>query len=306
MAFAGKNALRESYQGHYATVAAHSERWGQFSAWARDEHGIRDATQITRDLITEYGREIADRVSGGGMAVSYAQNLISSVNVTMEAMRGDRAIRVSPSATIGEHRSAVRDTAPASMDRERVAAAAADLRNRGLDRQALVLESARNLGLRSREGVMLDYKQAVREAERTGTVNITQGTKGGRGREVDRHVPAVSQRAMATLQRGATLQQQLGGRNLIAPGETMKSVSNSLRTEQVRAVFAEHGLRGYHDARAAYASERYQQITGHPAPAVAGHRGAGKAEDREARQVIAAELGHGRTDVVAAYVGSSR
>lgn len=303
MAYAGKNALRDAYQGRYATVAAHGERWGQFSQWAK-EQGIRDATLITRDTVVEYGQELSDRVSGGEMSTSYAQNLLSTVNVTLSAMRGDNAIKVSPSAMVGE-RTGVRDSAPSAMDRSTVSAAAADLRDRGLERAATVLEAARDLGLRAKEAVMMDYRAAVKEAERRGVVDVREGTKGGRGREVERLVP-VSERAMETLRAGAALQQETGGRNLIEPGGSWKSVNDSLRSEPVRAVMAEHGLAGYHDARAAYASERYQQITGHQAPAVAGIREVGKEADREARQVIAQELGHGRTDVVAAYVGSAR
>ena len=66
-------------------------------------------------------------------------------------------------------------------------------------------------------------------------------------------------------------------------------------------------LRGYHDARAAFACERYQALTGDPAPVVTdGQRKADREADGQAREVIAVELGHGRTDVVAAYIGSAR
>ena len=136
-------------------------------------------------------------------------------------------------------------------------------------------------------------------------MDVREGTKGGRGREVERPVH-VSECAMATLQRGAELQQELGGRNLIEPGGSWHQVNDSLRSEPVRAVMEVHGLQMYHDGRAAYACDRYQEITGHPAPTVAGSREASKEADREARQTIARELGHGRTDVVAAYVGSAR
>ena len=55
-----------------------------------------------------------------------------------------------------------------------------------------------------------------------------------------------------------------------------------------------------------YACKRYRQLTGAAAPAVAGRRDVDKTTDRAARQVISRELGHGRIDVVAAYVGSAR
>lgn len=304
MAYAGHHALREAYQGHYATVAAHSERWGQFSAWAKDQD-IRDARNVSKEIVTQYGRELGNLVTREILSVSYAQNLVSSVNVVMETLREDRTIRVSPSAVVGEQRTNVRDIAPSSMDREKVARAVDDLRYQGLDRQAMVLAVARDLGLRAKEAVMLDYRAAIREASKTGKVNITEGTKGGRGRDVDRLV-SVSERAMQTLQRGAALQAELGGRNLIAPGESWKSVTDALRSEPVREIMGDHGLKMYHDARAAYACDRYQQITGHLAPAVAGQREADKSVDREARQVISGELGHGRPDVLVSYVGSAR
>jgi hypothetical protein len=65
-------------------------------------------------------------------------------------------------------------------------------------------------------------------------------------------------------------------------------------------------LKGFHDLRAAYACDRYQALTGHPAPVVAGERAAAKGDDMAAREVLSAELGHGRVDVVSAYVGSAR
>jgi len=304
MAYAGHHALREAYQGHYATVAAHSERWRQFSIWAKGQ-GIKDAKDVTRETVIQYGREVSERVAIGERSVSYAQNLISTVNVVLEVLRDDRAIRVSPSAVIGEKRTNVRDSTPASMDREKVARTVADLRYQGFKRQAVVLEVARDLGLRAKEAVMMDYRSAIREAEKTGFVDVREGTKGGRGRDVERLVP-VSDRAMQTLQRGAALQTEYGSRNLIAPGENWKSVTDALRTEPVREIMQDHNMKMYHDARAAYACDRYQQITGHLAPAVIGRRGADKPVDRMARQVIGGELGHGRPDVLVSYVGSAR
>jgi hypothetical protein len=58
--------------------------------------------------------------------------------------------------------------------------------------------------------------------------------------------------------------------------------------------------------RAAYACERYQQLTGVAAPIIAGERMVDKEDDKSARQVLAHELGHGRVDVISSYIGSSR
>ncbi|MCP5002065.1 MAG: integrase, partial [Hyphomicrobiales bacterium] len=126
--WAGKNALADRYgSGHYATRAAHVERWGQFVSYAKAE-GIKDARAMTHEVIVAYGECLAGQVDSGTMAVAYAQNLLSSVNVILETMRGDRQLRVSPAALVGKRRH-VRDTAPAGLDRARVNAATAALRD---------------------------------------------------------------------------------------------------------------------------------------------------------------------------------
>lgn len=302
MEYAGKNALRESYGGgHYGTVAAHSERWGQFSAWAK-ENGIKDARDVTKEAVERYGSTLSERVGQGKMAVSYAQNLLSSVNTTMTAMREDDRVWVSPSTLVGE-RSSVRDVAPLAMSREAIQTCAAALREDGHARAATVLETARELGTREREGVMLDYKSALREAVETGKVSIEDGTKGGRSAE--RQVLATPT-AIAALERGAALQTELGGRNLISPAESYSQVLQEL--DAARDAIAAHDQRGFHDSRAAFACERYQQLTGTPAPVNSpeGRVTADRVTDRAARQQIAYELGHNRIDVVAEYIGGTR
>jgi predicted DNA-binding protein (UPF0251 family) len=67
----------------------------------------------------------------------------------------------------------------------------------------------------------------------------------------------------------------------------------------------DYGLTKIHDLRAAYACERYRQLTGAAAPVVAGRQTVNRTIDRTARQTIAQELGHGRIDVVSAYIGGT-
>ncbi|MGB5337959.1 MAG: hypothetical protein WBO06_02565 [Gammaproteobacteria bacterium] len=67
-----------------------------------------------------------------------------------------------------------------------------------------------------------------------------------------------------------------------------------------------YGLEKIHDLRAAYACERYEQLTGSQAPVIAGDRRVSRVDDHKARDVIALEMGHARRNVVATYVGSSR
>ncbi len=68
----------------------------------------------------------------------------------------------------------------------------------------------------------------------------------------------------------------------------------------------DHSLNKFHDLRAAYACARYETLTGHAAPVVAGRRIADRKTDDQARQTIAQELGHGRMEVLDSYIGGTK
>lgn len=302
MAWAGAQALQDRYgDGHYATVAAHTERWGQFADWAKTMQGIRDARDVTPETVVAYGESLAEQVRQGTLAVSYAQNLLSSVNVVLEALRGDRAIRIAPARLVGE-RSHVRERMPAGLDRTVVQQCVQSLRAEGQDRVAAVVELARDLGLRKREASLLDARAALRQAETRGEVNVTAGTKGGRGHQVERWVP-VSERALGSVRRAAAVQGT--SRNLIPDDQTWRQWNDHLHHAWA-AARARHGLEKLHDLRAAYACARYLALTGRPAPVIAGRRMVDAGADRHARMTIARELGHARIDVVSAYIGGAR
>ncbi|HNP65697.1 MAG TPA: hypothetical protein PKH39_17325, partial [Woeseiaceae bacterium] len=133
MEWAGKQALRKQYgNGHYGTVTGHAERWRQFVTWCRNERDIRDARQVSSEVVRDYGRTLREKVDAG-MSPAYAQNLVSSVNVVMQAMRDDRQIRVAPAALVGP-RSRVRSDPPAGLDQRVVRQCADQLRQNGHER----------------------------------------------------------------------------------------------------------------------------------------------------------------------------
>ena len=135
----------------------------------------------------------------------------------------------------------------------RVNAAAAALRDRDQARVASVVELARDLGLRFREASLLDVREALAQARELGRINITAGTKGGRGREVDRWVP-VSESALQTLESAAALQQD--SRNLIPPTMSYRQWRDHAYAVW-RTTTNQYDLSGFHDLRAAYACDRY-------------------------------------------------
>lgn len=293
--FAGRNAIRDRFGGgHYGSVRAHSQRWGDFASWAR-EHGIRDARRLEREHLRSYGRELLAR----GLGVATIQNRLSTVNTTLEHMRGDRSLRISPSEIAGR-RVNVRHVAPATYDRAIHERAISALERAGAHRAAAVLDLARATGMREREAIRADLSRLTREAKRDGRINIKEGAKGGR--TAPRWVPA-SKAVRGALER-AHAASPTGSRNLIAPHE--KYTDARATVDGARGTLREAGVPGFHDARAAYAAERYREITGAEAPVIAGGRQVSKEIDRGARDKIMHELGHSRRDVGVSYLGSSK
>ena len=92
-------------------------------------------------------------------------------------------------------------------------------------------------------------------------------------------------------------------RNLLARDESYAAFLQQT-VLPARETLHGHGLKGFHELRAAYACERYEQLTGHAAPVNGGRCNyINRDIDQQARQQISLELGHKRTDVVSAYVG---
>lgn len=280
----------------YSTAATLSDRFAVFASWAR-EHDARYLEYVDRDKVTEYGQGLAEKVKAGEMTPAYAQNLVSAVNSVMSLVTHGQWESVSPTRDCGiAERSTAREEAPGALDREAYARAVAEVREQLGDRAAAVVELARELGLRSKEASLIDARAAYAEASASGYVTISEGTKGGREREV----PITSERQLEALSRAA--ETQGADRSLIPADQSWKEWREGTLRDAREIVQAYTGG-GLHDLRAAYACERYEALTGHAAPVVDPSDRADRDVDREARAQIAEELGHGRTDVVAEYVG---
>ncbi|GAA0250401.1 integrase domain-containing protein [Pseudomonas rhodesiae] len=309
LSYAGPQALKDLFgDGHFGTVKAHSDRWQAFVQWCRSEEGpgLNDARQIDREILMRYAFHMREQVEQGSVGIATAQNRLSSVNRTMAALRGDQYVKIpSPSKALGLQRSSVRSEAPQGQDRAQIELIALVLSERGQQRVAAIVHLARDTGMRLREAILADLPRLQREARQLDKINIQDGTKGGRsGASAPRWI-AVTDQIRGALDM-AWEASPSGSRNLLAPNESYKVFMQSV-VRPARDILHEHGLKGFHELRAAYACERYEQLTGLNAPVNGGrvHR-----EDREldqrARQQISHELGHNRIDVVSAYIGGRR
>src|SRR3546814_18003 len=150
--------------------------------------------------------------------------------------------------------------------------------------------------MRLREAILADLPRLKREAEQLGRINIQDGTKGGRsGASAPRWIMVSDQicRALAFAQ----LASPNGSRNLLMPDERYIEFMREI-VRPTRSLLHKHELKGFHELRAAYACERYEQITGHPTPVNGGDCvRLGHVLEQIARQRISQELGHGRIDV---------
>ncbi len=121
-------------------------------------------------------------------------------------------------------------------------------------------------------------------------------TKGGRPREV----PIRTQEQRQVLE----VAKVLAGNGSLIPNH--KSYRQHLATWEYQTRRA--GLSKTHGLRHAYAQARYQELTGRKPPILGGMpsqalTGEQKAQDREARLQIAAELGHSRVSITNVYLG---
>ncbi|WP_053181903.1 integrase domain-containing protein [Pseudomonas thivervalensis] len=306
LSYAGPSALKDMFGGgHYGTVKAHSDRWLAFVKWCRSEQGpgINDARQIDRKVLADYAAYLRDVVARGELAISTAQNRLSSVNRTMAALRGDQYVKLpSPSKALGMQRNGVRQSVPQGQNREQVKQIVDALCSQHQLRAAAIVLLARATGMRLREAILGDLPRLSREATDLGRINIQDGTKGGRaGASAPRWIAVDDyvRDALALAEQASPA----GSRNLIAPHESYLSLLQTI-VRPARDILHAQNLKGFHELRAAYACERYEQITQHRSPINGGQCcQLDKNLDRQARRQISYELGHGRIDVVSAYIG---
>lgn len=275
----------------FSSAATVSGRWSKFVVWIKENEGIGRMERIDAEMVVTYGQELAEDVRTGELSAAYAQNLVSAINSVMQLATKNEWQSVSPTKDCGiAQREHARQTAPGGIDRKLVASAIESFPPRA----GAVVALCRDLGLRSKEASLLNAKSAYKEACKNGSVCVSEGTKGGRVREIP-----VNARGRQALNNAAV--QQGNDRSMIPSDQTWAQWRGG-ELRQAREIVQNFTGGGLHDLRAAWACERYKELTGHDAP-VCGIQRPDKAADLAARLKISAELGHGRPEVVAAYIG---
>lgn len=293
---AGRAALNQAaLSGHisFSTAATNSERWRCFTKWAK-AHDIKKMENVSKQIVTSYGRFLADQVSSHAMAPATAQNYVSAVNSVMSIATTWRS--VSPTKDCGiEQRCAIRQDPPAALDKNIYNQALDAVSQRIGERAAAVVELARELGLRSKEASLLNAREALTEAQNKGLITVLDGSKGGREREIQ----ITSRCQREALERAA--EAQGSARAVMPEGQNWKTWRTG-ELKDARDVIREQTGGSLHDLRASYACERYEALVQHPAPCT-GAFIQDRQLDEQARLQIALELGHSRIEVVAEYVG---
>lgn len=268
------------------------------------EQGIRDLRNINREHVQAYANSLNERFEQGEISASTAQNYLSKTNVALENARLDKACRVEGVKEAG----LPTRTGIALVDRS-VSQQQHDAAKKIVsERLGAQLELQRNLGLRFKESSLIDAKSVLEHAEKTGVIQISDGTKGGRPREF----LVVSRSQLDALRHAAEIQN--GDRSMIPTDLKWSQYQNQCYRDFSKTDIRNHGERHH------YATERYEHLTGVKCPVQAGIKhGAthhqyiaetlnisvkeARTLDQEVRLKIAEELGHSRVSITNNYLG---
>lgn len=291
----GAAAVKRAAQrsgGRYAWCAASITRWRKFCNFCENVD-VKSIADIDYGIVALYAESISS------CSISTRHNYISVINVVMRMLKS-HWVPVSPRRLAGEKRSIVNSNS-VLVDRALVDKITSQLTEANHPLLAGVVNLAFHFGLRRREAALLELKNALHEVEQFGWIDIVRGTKGGRGRSVQRRVP-VDEHQLAILKE---MCDSLGERRCLVPeGQTYKKFSDYISNELLPVLKA-NGVSRLHDLRAAYACNRYQKISGYVAPRNQSDQLllASSSADTHAREIITGELGHGRIEIVSSYVG---
>jgi hypothetical protein len=282
--------------GHYKTRATHVSRFRKFANFL-EQYGIQDVRQVGEEHAEAYANHLVSLLDAGKISLSYAHNLVSSFNVVMTAFRRDKAVKIVASDFF-EARSYVREKTP-DMNDASIQEAIEIMEARGEKRAVALLKLVRFFGLRLREGILADLDRWWNEYQKTGYVNVIDGTKGGR-KSPDRQI-RVTEQGREALEYAISVRPK-GSKNLLAADETLIGFVNTV-VKRMRSLLKEYGIVNIREVRAYFMIELFEAVTGLKAPV----RDKSTIENeellRKGYEAVARAAGHNRIGVARAYVG---
>lgn len=297
MKCAARVALNLLYSGgNRGTRYTHYVRFRLFVVYVKNNFYVTDARRITSEHFHSYSQHISDMVRLGLMKISYAQNLISSVNVVLSAF--GLSIWLSPEKYCGR-RSLIRVNPPAVADSQ-INTAVEDLCSVGNKRAAAVLLLCREFALRVREACLADLDSWLLQIEECGRIAVLDGCKGGR-KCLDRTIDVgISQQDAIDF---AISVRPPGSKNLIAQGETLSEFNRGV-IYPARSFLKKNGILNFRELRAVALCEIFERAAGIPAPVF--WRGREKYPEHLViigYEAVARAAGHYRLDTSRSYTG---
>jgi site-specific recombinase XerC len=285
----------------FSTRGTLADRWKVFTEWLKHEHSISKMENITAKHVVQYGLHLRIRVEKGDLQSSTAQLYISAINSILKMATCGEWRSISPTKDCGiPQRKHLPEQSKAMpiVKHDRIIAMIDD-------RIGTLLNLQRTLGLRFKESCLLDAKKALSQADTIGYITVTSGTKGGKQRKIP-----INEAAKKALEHAAEIQ---NGRSLVPKTMTYAEFREECYTTAQGHDFNFHAERHY------YAQQRYEELSGIPAPISMGIRqkdwlefvaeflgvdiSTAEAIDHKARSILSRELGHNRLEVVRVYIG---
>ncbi len=298
--YAVKQALIDKYGfGSYGTRKTYEGRFNKFIEHL-SHFCVDDARYVTAEHTEAFAQRIEISFQSGKMCLSYAHNMISSVNVIMEIFRRNNDLYIKASDYL-DPRTYIRKKVP-SMNDQSINEAVSILDESGYKRGSAIIRLVRHFGLRLREAVLMDLDRCWREYQKTGFVTVLEGTKGGRKCE-SRNIPVTPEGIKAL--EYARLVRPEGSKNLLSASKEIESLKDFLYSEIkiVRSILKNYEIVNIREIRVYFMIEYFERTTGLPAPVVDQSTLLNEEMVKLGWTEVARVAGHNRMSVARSYVG---
>ena len=249
MGKAGKQSFIES-KNSFSSVRTKSDRFNKFSKWAKEQHGIKDLRDVTKDIVRDYADHLVERHENGELSPRTMHNDLSAVNTAMTQAKGDKSCFASGKDAGFPSKSGIAKESRCISEEKHN-----EVKSQVTERLGSQMEMQRQFGLRFKESCLINAKDSLQSALENGFITVDRGTKGGQSREV----PITNDKQIQALEEAAKIQ---GNHTSMIPQEQSFNSYQSECYEQIR----DSGLGGFHGERHSYANDRYEELTGNQSP----------------------------------------